>query len=135
MHQREVDVVLVCPLRDGRLRLVQHERRGGRALVLRGVGVAQHDLHLAAGLGQAALDVGELKHLVQGVDGVLEVLHLLEQGDDVEHGHVLLVREGKAGELVDVGHVLGALREADDVAARGLHAVAALDRADGAEGV
>ena len=45
------------------------------------------------------------------------------------------MREGDAVELVDVGDVLGALRERDDVAARHLGAVALLDGAQGAEGV
>ena len=45
------------------------------------------------------------------------------------------MREGELRELVDVGHMLGALGERDDVAARHLGAIAFLDGADGAERV
>ena len=134
VHEDEVDVVLLGPLGDGGLRGVQDQRGAGGAGVLGGVGVAEHDLQAAARLGHAALDLGELDHLVKGLDGVLQVLHLLEERDDVEHGHVGLVREGKVGKLVDVGDVLGALGEGDDVAGC-RNAILALDLADGAEGV
>ena len=105
MHEDEVDAVLVRPLRDGRLRGMQHERRRGGAGVLGGVGVAEHDLKAAARLLQAALDLGEADHLVERGHRVLQVLRLLEERDDVEHGDVRLVREGEVGELVDVSHV------------------------------
>ena len=135
MHEDEVDVVLLGPLGNGGLRGVQDQRGAGGTGVLGGVGVAEHDLQAAARLGHAALDLGELDHLVKGLDGVLQVLHLLEERDDVEHGHVSLVCEGKVGKLVDVGDVLGTLGEGDDVAAGRCNAVLALDLANGAEGV
>ena len=43
--------------------------------------------------------------------------------------------KGQVGKLKDVGHMLGALGERDDVAVRHLLAVALLDGADSAEGI
>ena len=123
------------PRRDARLRGVQRERRRGGAGVLRGVGVAEHDLHAAVRLREPRLHGGQLEHLVEHVHAALEVLKLLEERDHVERGHILRMREGKARELVDVGHVLGALGERDDVAVRHLLAIALLDGPDGAERV
>ena len=114
---------------------MQGEHGRGRTGILGGVGVAQHDLHAAVGLGKALLHHGQREHLVEHVNTALEVLELLEQRDHVELGDILLVCEGKVGELKDVGHMLGALGERDDVAMRHLLAVALLDRADGTEGV
>ena len=135
MHEHQVDVVPLGPLRNSRLRRVEHQRGRGGAGVLGGVGIAEHDLHAPAGLGKAPLHGLKLDDLVKRVDSVLQVLHLLEERNHVEHRHVLLVRKGKARQLVHVGHVLRRLREGDDVASRGLHAVDALDAANGAEGV
>ena len=56
-------------------------------------------------------------------------------GSHVDHRGVVRIRERQTVELVHVAHVLRALRERDDVAARGLDAIALLDRAEGTEGV
>ena len=114
---------------------MQREHGRGRTGILGGVGIAQHDLHAAVGLGKALLHHGQRKHLVEHVDAALEVLELLEQRDHVELGDILLVCKGQVGKLKDVGHMLGALGERDDVAVRHLLAVALLDGADGAEGI
>ena len=135
VHEHQVDIVLLCPLGDALLRGVQREHGRGRTGILGGVGIAQHDLHAAVGLGKALLHHGQRKHLVEHVDAALEVLELLEQRDYVELGDILLVCEGQVGQLKDVGHMLGALGERDDVAVRHLLAVALLDGADSAEGI
>ena len=135
VHEDEVDVILLGPLRDLPLGAMEDERRRGGAGVLGGVGVAEHDLEPPAGLREAALHVGQGDDPVEGGNGVLEVGHLLEERNHVEHGHVGLMGEGETCELVHVGDVLGALREGDDVAASGVDAVLPLDGADGAEGV
>ncbi len=109
VHEDKVDAVGVGPLGNGGLRLVQGQGSRGGAGVLGRIGVAQHDLKASARLGQATTNLGELDHLVQGINGAEKVLELLEQGDDVQHRHVVLVREGQAGQLVDVGDVLGRL--------------------------
>ena len=135
VHEHQVDIVLLGPLGDALLRGVQCEHGRGRTGILGGVGIAQHDLHAAVGLGKALLHHGQRKHLVEHVDAALEVLELLEQRDYVELGDILLVCEGQVGQLKDVGHMLGALGERDDVAVRHLLAVALLDGADSAEGI
>ena len=135
VHKHQVDIVLLGPLGDALLRRMQREHGRGRTGILRGVGIAQHDLHAAVGLGKAFLHHGQRKHLVEYVDAALEVLELLEQRDHVELGNVLLVCEGQVGKLKDVGHMLGALGKRDDVAVRHLLAVALLDGTDSAEGI
>ena len=135
VHEHQIDIVFLGPLGNALLRGVQREHGRGRTGILGGVGIAQHDLHAAVGLGKALLHHGQRKHLVEHVDAALEVLELLEQRDHVELGHVLLVRKGQVGKLKDVGHMLSALGERDDVAVRHLLAVALLDGADSAEGV
>ena len=45
------------------------------------------------------------------------------------------MREGQVGQLKDIGHMLSALGERDDVAVRHLLAVTLLDGTDGTEGV
>ena len=135
VHEHQVDIVLLGPLGDALLRGVQREHGRGRTGILGGVGIAQHDLHAAVGLGKALLHHGQRKHLVEHVDAALEVLELLEQRDHVELGDILLVCEGQVGKLKDVGHMLGALGKRDDVAVRHLLAVAFLDGADSAEGI
>ena len=82
--------------------------------------------------GTAGLSIVQADDLVERVHGVLQVGGLLEERDDVEHGDVRLVREGEMRELVDCRDVLGGARERDDVAARRVHAVLALDLRDGA---
>ena len=135
VHEHQIDIVLLGPLGDALLRGVQREHGRGRTGILGGVGVAQHNLHAAVGLGKALLHHRQRKHLVEHVDAALEVLELLEQRDHVELGDILLVCKGQVGELKDVGHMLGALGERDDVAVRHLFAVALLDGADSAEGI
>ena len=135
VHEHQVDIVLLGPLGDALLCGVQGEHGRGRTGILGGVGVAQHDLHAAVGLGKALLHHGQREHLVEHVNTALEVLELLEQRDHVELGDVFLVCEGQVGKLKDVGHMLSALGERDDVAVRHLLAIALLDGADGTEGV
>ena len=135
VHEHQVDIVLLGPLGNAFLRGVQREHGRGRTGILGGVGIAQHDLHAAVGLGKALLHHGQRKHLIEHVDAALEVLELLEQRNHVELGDILLVCKGQVGKLEDVGHMLGALGERDDVAVRHLLAVALLDGADSAEGV
>ena len=135
MEQGQIDVVRLSPLGDALLSGVQGQRGGGRAGVLRGVGVTEHDLELVAGGLQTSLNLGDLDHFLEHVHRVLQILKLLEQRDHVDGGHVLRVGEGQAVELVDILDVLGALGEGDDVAAGGLEAVALLDGTEGAEGV
>ena len=135
VHEHQVDIVLLGPLGDALLRGVQREHGRGRTGILGGVGIAQHDLHAAVGLGKALLHHGQRKHLVEHVDAALEVLELLEQRDHVELGNVFLVCEGQVGQLKDVGHMLGTLGKRDDVAVCHLLAVALLDGTDGTEGV
>ena len=135
VHEHQVDIVLLGPLGDALLCGVQREHGRGRTGILGGVGVTQHDLHAAVGLGKALLHHGQRKHLVEHVDAALKVLELLKQRDHVELGDVLLVCEGQVGKLKDIGHMLGALGERDDVAVRHLLAVALLDGTDGTEGV
>ena len=135
VHEHQVDIVLLGPLGDALLRGVQRKHGRGRTGILGGVGVAQHNLHAAVGLGKTLLHHGQRKHLVEHVDAALEVLELLEQRDHVELGNVLLVCEGQVGQLKDVGHMLGTLGKRDDVAVCHLLTVALLDGADSAEGV
>ena len=135
MEQRQVDVVPLRPFNDLAFGLMQREDRGGRAGVLRGIRIAQHDLHLAAGGLEASLHLRDLDDLVKHVYRVLQILQLFEQRDDVDGRHVLRVRERQAVELVHVAHVLRRLGERDDVPSGGLQAVALLDGAQGAEGV
>ena len=135
VHEHQVDIVLLGPLGNTLLCGVQREHGRGRTGILGGVGVAQHDLHAAVGLGKALLHHGQREHLVEHVDAALEVLELLEQRDHVELGDILLVCKGQVSQLKDVGHMLGALSERDDVAVRHLLAVALLDGADSAEGI
>ena len=135
VHEHQVDIVLLGPLGNALLRGVQREHGRGRTGILGGVGIAQHDLHAAVGLGKALLHHRQRKHLVEHVDAALEVLELLEQRDHVELGDILLVCKGQVGKLEDVGHMLGALGERDDVAVRHLLAVALLDGTDSAEGI
>ena len=135
VHEHQVDIVLLGPLGNALLRGVQREHGRGRTGILGGVGIAQHDLHAAVGLGKALLHHGQRKHLVEHVDAALEVLELLKQRDHVELGDILLVCKGQVGKLKDVGHMLGALGERDDVAVRHLLAVALLDGTDGTEGI
>ena len=135
VHEHQVDIVLLGPLGNALLRGVQREHGRGRTGILGGVGIAQHDLHAAVGLGKALLHHRQRKHLVEHVDAALEVLELLEQRDHVELGDILLVCKGQVGKLKDVGHMLGALGKRDDVAVRHLLAVALLDGTDGTEGV
>ena len=135
VHEHQVDIVLLCPLGDALLRGVQREHGRGRTGILGGVGIAQHDLHAAVGLGKALLHHGQRKHLIEHVDAALEVLELLEQRDHVELGDILLVCKGQVRQLKDVGHMLSALGKRDDVAVRHLLAVALLDGADSAEGI
>ena len=135
VHEHQIDIVFLGPLGNALLRGVQCEHGRGRTGILGGVGVAQHDLHAAVGLGKALLHHGQRKHLVEHVDAALEVLELLKQRYHVELGDILLVCEGQVGKLEDVGHMLGTLGERDDVAVRHLLAVALLDGTDGTEGI
>ena len=135
VHEHDVDAALLGPAGDALLRGMQGERGGDGAGVLRRVRVAQHDLHAPPRLRQAALHGRQLQHPVQHGDAVLQVLQLLEQGNHVQLGHVLRVRECELCQLVDVGHVPSALGERHDVASGHLLPVALLDGADGAERV
>ena len=107
MHEHQIDIVFLCPLGDALLRGVQREHGRGRTGILGGVGVAQHDLHAAIGLGKALLHHGQREHLIEHVDAALEVLELLEQRDDVDYRHILGTGEGEPAELVDVADVAG----------------------------
>ena len=111
MEQRQVDVVRFGPLGDAFLGGVQRQRGGGRSGVLRGIGVAEHDLELVAGGLQASLNLGDLNHFFEHIHRVLQILKLLEQRDYVDGGHILRVGECQAVELVDILDVLGALGE------------------------
>src|SRR5690606_23292263 len=53
VEERQLDLLLLRPLSDLRLSLVERERRRDRAHILRRVGVAEHDLELAPGLFEA----------------------------------------------------------------------------------
>ena len=88
MEQGQVDVVRFGPLGDALLRGVQGKGGGGRAGVLRGIGVAEHDFHLAAGGLQTSLDLRDLDHFLEHVHRVLQILKLLEQRDDVDDRHI-----------------------------------------------
>ena len=78
VHEHQVDIVLLGPLGNALLRGMQREHGRGRTGVLGGVGIAQHNLHAAVGLGKTLLHHGQRKHLVEHVDAALEVLELLE---------------------------------------------------------
>ena len=135
MEQGQVDVVRFGPLGDALLRGVQGKGGGGRAGVLRGVGVAEHDFHLAAGGLQTSLDLRDLDHFLKHVHRVLQILKLLEQRNHVDGRNILGVGERQTVQLIHVLDVLGALGEGDDVTAGGLDAIALLDGTERAEGV
>ena len=135
VHQHQVDVIALRPCGDAGLRGMQGQRSRSGAGVFGRVRVAQHNLKAATALLQTALDRGDRKHVVQNIDAVLKVLKLLEQRDNVHNGHVLWMGEGQLRQLVDVGDVLRALGERDNVAAGCLNAKALLDAAQRAEGI
>ena len=135
MEQGQIDVMRFRPLGDAFLCGMQGQGCGGRASVLRGVGVAEHDFHLAAGGLQTSLDLRNLDHFLEYVYRVLQILKLFEQRDHVDGWNILGMGERQTVQLVHVPDVLGALGEGDDVTTGGLDAVALLDGTKGAEGV
>ena len=134
VEQGQHDLVASRPLGDPALRGVQRERGGDGADVLGRVRVAEHDLDAAPVLREPALHLREQERALEDVDAGLEVRERLEQRDRVDDRRVH-ARERDLRQLVDGREVLGGLRERDDVAAGGQHAVAPLDGPDGAERV
>ena len=135
MHEHKVDAICLGPTGNALLRRVQRKCRRGGASVLRRVRVAEHDFHAAVGLCEARLNRRQLEHLIEHTHAALEVLQLLKQRDDIEGRHVLGMSEGKTRQLINIGHVLSALGKRDDVAVCHLLAIAALNGADGTEGI
>src|SRR3984885_14430172 len=67
------------------LHVEQAQAGADRAEFLGRVGVAEHDLELAAVRLQALPDRVELQHVVQHLGGMVQVLAALEQRDHVQH--------------------------------------------------
>ena len=135
VEQRQIDIVFLGPLGDTAFSLMQREDGCGRAGVLGGIRVAEHDLHLAAGCLETCLYFRNLDDFIEHIHRVLEILKLFEQRNHIDGRHILRMGEGETVELVHVAHVLSGLREGDDVTACGLDAIALLDGTQSAEGV
>ena len=133
VEEGELHVGAVRPLDQLALRAGQVEGRTGRADVLRGVRVAEHDLHGATVGQQPLLGAAQREPRVQRRDGGIEVGSGLEQRDDIEAQR--RVADGQASEGAHGGQVRRALGEGDDVGTAAAGAPALLEPGHHPEGV
>ncbi len=132
VEQRDRQAAAPAPVGDRALGLVERERGGEHAGLLRRVGVAEHHLEPATVRAQARADRRERDDVVQDRGRVGELGRGLEQRHDVEPAGERGV--GPSREPVGSRDVGRLAREADDEPVARLLAERGLDRGDRAEG-
>ena len=132
VEERELHRTLRGPRGEIGLGRIERERGGDRPTLLRRVGVAKHDLDGASGPTHAAAHRFELEHRIQRGASVAQIRGGFEQWHDVEL-RSCTGRTRQLRELVHVGDVVSALREADHVAMADALAEPLLQQRDGAE--